>query len=41
MFIYCGLGFPKEDLFGHLQDGSGRDDEERPGEEYRGLERRG
>lgn len=35
------LGFPKEDLFRHLQDGFGRDDEECAREEYGQLERHG
>lgn len=32
--VCFGAGFPKEDLFGHLQDGSGRDYEERASEEH-------
>lgn len=43
--FWFGVGFPKEDLFGHLQDGFGGDYEERVGEEcgrqWRGGERFG
>lgn len=41
MFIYFEIGFPKEDLLRHLQDGFGGDHEERSSEEHGGLKRGG